>query len=643
MVFTIKNSTGFSVKLIAGLFLFSLQIMMGQTDLHPKDLSIETETSKNRLSRWQKELDKLEQTSKWPEVVEQLKNYSRYYIEQRVKDSALIYLTKALQISNEHKTRQQAEILADMGFVYNRFGDQVKGLEYGIKSVVEAEKQSLPPMVMGDIYNKLSISYSTILDYDKAVMYSKKAIKALEKTNNLDLILSSYFNLAITLPDMDKDAEGLQLLEEIQKKYPSEDAAYQFVINYIYTNIYLKNNKTALADTHFKKLMELPEEVRMSPEFRNLFLYTAVNYYTTRKEFGKAKPYLEIRAEMLKQNFDLQTITKNEEFLFMADSTQGDYFNALKHYQQFDKWKDSLFTLNKQKQLEELNLKFETGKKDREIVDLKQKDEIRKVQLRQAHTVRYIFIGGILVLFVIVGLLYYAYHTKKISNRELQGKQQEINRQNLVLQQLVQDKEWLLKEIHHRVKNNLQIVISLLNSQSAYLDNEAALQALQNSQHRMHAMSLIHQKLYMSDNLATINIEWYINELLKYIKDCLEHNKLHITYDISVLPEELDVSQAVPVGLIINEAVVNAIKYAFPDVTHGKITVTFREKDAENYQLIIADNGKGLPEDFELRTRQSLGTNLMKGLANQLEGTLEMANNQGLCITITFLKGNTKL
>jgi two-component sensor histidine kinase len=203
------------------------------------------------------------------------------------------------------------------------------------------------------------------------------------------------------------------------------------------------------------------------------------------------------------------------------------------------------------------------------------------------------------------------------------------------LKKVLNEKEWLLREIHHRVKNNLQIVISLLNTQSAYINNKDAMEAIQNSQHRMHAMSLIHQKLYQSDSLATIDMKWYIRELVSYMRECFDIDKI-VRFLIEADELSLDVAQAVPVGLILNEAVTNSIKYAFPDNRSGTISIILQHEDDTHYTLIIADNGVGLPDDFDEDQLNSLGMNLMKGLSEQLGGTFEMNNKNGLNIQITF-------
>jgi two-component sensor histidine kinase len=137
------------------------------------------------------------------------------------------------------------------------------------------------------------------------------------------------------------------------------------------------------------------------------------------------------------------------------------------------------------------------------------------------------------------------------------------------------EKEWLMKEIHHRVKNNLQIVISLLSTQSNYIDNDIAYNAIRESQHRMQAISLIYQKLYQSENLARVDIRSYIAELVTYLRESFDTDP-RIRFELDIVPLDLEVTRAVPLGLILNEAITNAIKYAFPDERTGKISICLK-------------------------------------------------------------------
>jgi len=177
--------------------------------------------------------------------------------------------------------------------------------------------------------------------------------------------------------------------------------------------------------------------------------------------------------------------------------------------------------------------------------------------------------------------------------------------------------------------------MSLLNSQSAYIDNEPALTAIHESQHRVHAMSLIHQKLYNSENTASIDMEMYIRELVSYLRDSFNTGQ-RIRFELNVEPLDLDVSQAVPVGLILNEAITNSIKYAFPENRKGTIRIEMSKDPQKHYFLCIADDGVGMASHFAGEKPGSLGMSLMAGLSADLDGTFSIENDGGTVIRITF-------
>lgn len=249
---------------------------------------------------------------------------------------------------------------------------------------------------------------------------------------------------------------------------------------------------------------------------------------------------------------------------------------------------------------------------------------------------------GFVVMLIILGIAYIGYRQKQQINGQLQLKEKEVIEQNQIVQQLtvdkdrlVDEKDWLLKEVHHRVKNNLQIVMSLLNTQSAFLKNNAAIAAIRESQNRVQAIALIHQKLYSSSNVAYIDIAVYISELVNYLADCYEAHDRGIRFEQQIEPVKMDVAQAIPIGLMLNEAITNAIKYAFPH-QRGYINISLGTLDDNNIMLNVADNGIGLPQGFDLKETSSLGMEMMKALSKQLDGNFKMENNNGVVITLIF-------
>jgi two-component sensor histidine kinase/HAMP domain-containing protein len=202
----------------------------------------------------------------------------------------------------------------------------------------------------------------------------------------------------------------------------------------------------------------------------------------------------------------------------------------------------------------------------------------------------------------------------------------------------LQEKEVLLKEIHHRVKNNMQVISSLLNLQANLLQDNRVRDLFKESQSRIKTMALIHEKLYQSEDLTNIDFKEYTQTLVHDLYRSYVSSPDKIRFVIEVGKVEFDIDTAIPCGLIMNELVSNALKYAFPEGI-GIITIALDAKSEGMYELVISDNGVGLSEEFDLDTMNSLGLHLVKGLAEeQLEGELEIHRNQGTTFRIRFQK-----
>jgi PAS domain S-box-containing protein len=200
----------------------------------------------------------------------------------------------------------------------------------------------------------------------------------------------------------------------------------------------------------------------------------------------------------------------------------------------------------------------------------------------------------------------------------------------------LKEKEVLLQEIHHRVKNNLGIVSGLLQMQCRRTKDPQATAILRDSQNRIASIALVHEKLYRSEELADIDFAQYIPDLTTHLFDSYNVSSQQIQLNIQVDDASLDIATAIPCGLIINELVSNALKYAFPDHRPGEIKVKFYQESDRQLTLIIRDNGIGLPTDFDSKKLNTLGLTLVQGLVKQLRGTLEINCQQGTEFKITF-------
>ena len=203
----------------------------------------------------------------------------------------------------------------------------------------------------------------------------------------------------------------------------------------------------------------------------------------------------------------------------------------------------------------------------------------------------------------------------------------------------LREKEVLLKEIHHRVKNNLQVVSSLLGLQSRTITDGPTKKMFQESQNRIHSMALIHESLYQSENLSKINFPAYIDQLSAHLFRSYVADPDRVRIVASVDDVRLPIDIAVPCGLIVNELVSNCLKYAFPNGRRGQIQISMHEDERRRIHLEVADDGIGLPEGIDLSSTKSLGLRLVRTLADQLGGTIEMTSAPGARLVITFHAG----
>jgi PAS domain S-box-containing protein len=210
----------------------------------------------------------------------------------------------------------------------------------------------------------------------------------------------------------------------------------------------------------------------------------------------------------------------------------------------------------------------------------------------------------------------------------------------------LKEKEMLLREIYHRVKNNMQVVSSLLRIQSRQLKDKQAIEMFQDNRDRITSMALVHEQLYQSKDLANVNFGAYIRKLVNSLSSSRETDAGKVILEIEIEDVTLGVNTAIPCGLIINELVSNAFKHAFPGGREGIISIAFRTTNEKRVELIIRDNGVGLPKDMDFRHADTLGLQLVTNLVeHQLLGQIELRRNEGTEFRIKFVdaKGREKI
>ncbi len=512
-------------------------------------------------------------------------------------------------------------------------GNMNQALFYALETVKSMEATG-DSASAGTFYYRLGRVYSELGQVEKGIEWYRKSC---DKKSNVSFYTCLFAARGLTT--IGKSEEGLAFAQDAIKRNPPTNIQEKSYVAMTLGDCYHGLKQYGLAEKYFLEMIRYDQELNTRNDFSAMLNFDIADFYMDLKRYAAAEPYLKKILTFPTNAVPVAMLKEIHHLLFKIDSAKSDFVSAIQHYQMYKLFNDSIFSEKKSRQIEELEIQYETEKKERDLKILQSEKAVQQIQLQQANLTKNITFGSGTLLLVILGLLYNRYRLKQRVNRQLEAQQIEINQTNRVLQNLLEDKERLLREIHHRVKNNLQIVMSLLNSQSAYLENDKALTAIRDSQQRIQSISLIHQKLYQSENVAMIDMSVYIRELVEYLQGSYDTGQ-HIRFDLQTEPIELDVTQAVPVGLILNEAISNAVKYAFPNNKTGTVTISMQQTDDSHFVLKVADNGTGLPEGFDPNKSNSLGMSLMRGLSKQLNGSFELKNENGLIITMTFEKEN---
>ncbi|WP_426667443.1 tetratricopeptide repeat-containing sensor histidine kinase [Mucilaginibacter sp. McL0603] len=560
-----------------------------------------------------------------------LKYIGDWLLRQGKLDGSENELLKALSIYKSIGYKKLHYTYDRLVQINNIKGNFNKALYYSLEMIksVQATRDTGQAYFL---YGRIADVYNNLNEDDKSKYWYKRAL--VNGAKDPELFYDVNNSLISLMIKEGKKKEALEFLLKLIKKRPPIDESDNLTVATRLGECYSLLGKDDLAEKYYQQAVTIAERVSWKRDGLMANRRMA-DFYFSHKRYVPASIYFHKVLAIQRGIGEVDTIRNTYLKLFKTDSATGNYLSAIKNYQRYKLLTDSIFTVAKARQIAQLQLQYE---KDRKVQQLENKGKLQQAELQHAGTVWDFTIAGAGLLFISLVLGYRRYRQKQHSNRLLQKQQQEINLINQSLQltvaekdSLLIEKDWLLKEVNHRVKNNLHMVISLLESQAIYLENDA-LEAMQSSKHRIFSMSLIHQKLYQSDDVKTIDMSVCLPELVSYLRDSFDTGK-HIHFNLEVDPIQLSVSQAIPLALVLNEAITNSVKYAFPGNRLGEISIKMRQT-GENIELIIGDNGIGMVNATE--DPDSLGLKLMKGLIEEINGQIQFENHKGTKITISF-------
>jgi two-component sensor histidine kinase len=361
--------------------------------------------------------------------------------------------------------------------------------------------------------------------------------------------------------------------------------------------------------------------------------------YFENKKYQNCEAFLDSALRILNEIDAPQLLLKNIKLRADLYAQTGKSEEANMIYEKYIFLYDSIAAVDKDLLMLNQRIAYQTNELEEKIRLQKNELTARQIFEEKRSSQRTLLLVLLTLLLAILIIGYFSLLKIKKRERELREKNEEITTKNSIIGAALKEKELLVKEVHHRVKNNMQIIISLLKLQAEKIDDKNVEMYFAEAQNRIQSMALIHEFLYKKEKMDFLQIDKYITELTKEIQTSYTqpHHTINLTCDCDEILLDFDTS--IPLGLIVNELVTNAYKHAFPDGV-GNIWVSLKSI-GNNYSLKVRDNGIGIQHDNEAKKENSLGMELIYLLANQINGSVELSHNNGFEVQIIFPKTTT--
>lgn len=529
-------------------------------------------------------------------------------------------LSRALVFGKRENFRALQGVYLTQGYIGLLEGSFDAALQHSLQAL-DCIRATADSASAGAVYSMLADIFWRNGQHDKSIEHNDLALHFLEQYGaDFGDIWICLTNNAAVMINKHRYQEALNYYQAMAIRFPPQSAQDQSMLTNGLGDCYLKLKKYDQAEKYF--LQDFHASLAAGSRDEHAYHRIAF-FYVESGQYHRALPYLD-SAEAMVSGASMQAKAHLYYMYFLADSALGNLSGAIHYLQRNRAYNDTVYQENKVRETQRYATQYETARQQEKIQLLQKSNELHAFRQRHAEWIRNISI--IAGLIASTGIM--VFYRQNRNNLRMAG---EINQKNRQLEILLREKEWLLKEVHHRVKNNLQSVVNLLEIQAEFLEDDA-LQAIENSQHRIHAMSLIHQKLYADDHPDAIDLHVYIGELCAYLRESLGRGE-GIGMELSLHPVTVDLALAVPLGLIINEAVSNAYKHAFPENKPGRTIIIALAREAQGLVLSITDNGIGLSAD-RIDRPAALGVKLIRGLCRQIDADLDLLSGIGTTVRV---------
>ena len=538
---------------------------------------------------------------------ENLNNLGVLYFHLGIWDSTIHYYNSAYkEYQNLADTANLSILEINLGTLYKHKGLYEKALGYLLAASYKLEK-SEPSATLAACYNSIGNVYSKIGELYAALDFHYKALGVRQKLNIESGVAGSYNNLGnvyLLLKQYDSALNNFQKSLKIKKSLDDKDGQ-GIVLNNL-GELKLKTGELEEAEELLQQALtirlETKEKVGQVITLNNL-----ANVYLLKDDLDAAEHELKRSEKMATSMGLLEQLKDNYLIQIELHKKKKDLGKALIYSEQLLNIKDSLLNQDKAQSLAEMQTRYESLKKEDRIALLEKEGLLHAVELdRKQIWIRSLVLATTLSL--IIGVLIY-YNLRTVRKNKIHI-------------------ELLLKELHHRVKNNLQILSSLLSLQSQQLTDDTALKAVKSSESRVNAMALIHRKLYTVDQNRTVDIKEYITELIEYLVYSYGYHEKNLKLDLEINEISIDVDKAIPLGLILNELISNAFKHAYENQPNPRLMINLDYPDPRALNIRIRDNGGGLPVVDE-KQRKTFGMKIVSTLIKELKGSLNVKSENG--------------
>lgn len=551
----------------------------------------------------------------WDNYLYSSTNLGGYFLDNGEYGKCKLLITQLLQMPYTNQSKHKADIYYLSALLYYSNGEYNKAFLFTKKLLLNKNAA----IKKYRFYNLIANIHRRMSNYDKALEYNKIARTYAKSPQS---VYNTLYTESLILSETNQSKEALKLALVCMKYYKEQNLlrdiwVSQFQISYLYRGI-----------GNYKKANYYIDEVLMYPSADSEY---QIDLYALKTNICLNLGDIETAKLFAKKTLSLvDSVSFNMKII--GYDTKIELEKALGNYKQVAFYSEKKYGLLEEKydidlkeKIYQLEVDLDVTEKENKIKTLTIEQLKKQVEISDKNS--YLFYISILLLIAVISILVYVKNLKTIKNKNLI-----IENEKLTVQKSLAEKETLIKEIHHRVKNNLQLVMSLLYIQSKEkgINMEDFIEI---SQSRILSMSLIHENLYNAGDLSKVDFKDYLHKLTQSIIGSNGNSAQNIQIQIDMKDLYFDIQTAIPLGLIINELISNAYKHAFINRSEGIIGIAMNQKD-DGFEIVIKDNGVGMTKK-EI-SKKTLGQELVKQLVAQINGVIEIKNDLGMQHIIQF-------